>query len=184
MLKKDEVCQRQWAEMTDELFLLGLLWGAAMHGYGLNEMAAEIRPFGWHMRPSSVYGRLERLERDGLVESRTERAGRRPERRIYALTAAGQDRFRELLRENLGSGERVAAPGELGLLFQGVLSPDEVGILLAERREAMAESRAGIEELARRNLPGRLALEYALAMTEAEVAWLDETIERAASGDL
>ena len=168
--------------MNDELLLLGLLFGSSMHGYGLNEMATLLQPFGFRVKPSSVYGRLERLERDGLVESSTERVGRRPERKVYALSDAGRERFEELLRENLRSAERVAGPAELGLLFHGVLPADEATALLRERRDAMLEDRDGLNELAREDTPGRLAAEHALAMVEAEIAWLTDALDRVAEG--
>ncbi len=168
--------------MTDDLLLLGLLFGSSMHGYGLNEMAERLRPFGWHVKPSSVYGRLERLERTGLVESHSERVGRRPERKVYALTEAGTERFHELLRENLRSGERVAGPGELGLLFLGVLPAEEAAALLSERRDAMLEDRDGVETLAQENAPGLLAAEHALAMIEAEIEWLTQALDRSPFG--
>jgi len=170
--------------MNDDLLLLGLLFGSSMHGYGLNEMADRLRPFGWQVKPSSVYGRLERLERDGLVGSSTERVGRRPERKVYALTEAGRDRFHELVRENLRSAERVAGSGELGLLFHAVLPSEEAIALLKERRAGMVQDRRQLRAIAHEDTPGRLAAEHAFAMIEAEIRWLDATIKRARTSEL
>jgi len=170
--------------MNDELLLLGLLFGSSMHGYGINEMAEQLQPYGWHVKPSSVYGRLERLEHRGLIESHSERVGRRPERKVYALTDTGRDRFRRLLRDNLRTHERVAGPDDLGLLFQRLLPTEETATLLGERRDAILEDLDGLRALVREDTPGRLAAEHTLAITEAELAWLEATLVRAEAGDL
>lgn len=162
--------------MDYELLLLGLLSGSAMHGYQLNDVIERRFPRLAGLKPSTAYSGLERLARRGLVSVATERVGRRPERKVYTLTGAGRARFIELLKQNLRSADLPTHSGDHGLLFARALPPDEVQELLRERREATA---ARLPELARlreshpAGSPAYLISDHAIALVEAEVAWLD-----------
>jgi DNA-binding PadR family transcriptional regulator len=64
------------------LLLLLSLAGGPKHGYGMME---DVETFsGVRLGPGTLYGALERLERDGLVESLETAARKRP----YRLTEA------------------------------------------------------------------------------------------------
>ena len=74
------------------LAVLALLYERPMHPY---EMVTTMRERGKHesvkLRYSSLYSVVEALERADLIVPReTERAGRRPERTVYAITEAGR----------------------------------------------------------------------------------------------
>lgn len=82
----------------NELLILGVLRRRARHGY---EIALEVeRRSGerFLFQHGTLYPILHRLEAEGWIEGRWERAeGRR--RKVYALTVAGQGRLREGIRE-------------------------------------------------------------------------------------
>ncbi len=163
------------AIMDYELLLLGLLSGSAMHGYQLNEVIERRFPRLAGLKPSTAYSGLDRLARRGLVTVATERVGRRPERRVYALTDAGRDRFIELLKQNLRSADLPSHSGDHGLLFARALPPDEVQGLLRERREATAARLPEMQRLRESHpagSPAYLIADHALALVEAELAWL------------
>lgn len=167
--------------MDDELVLLGVLSGSAMHGYQLNDMIEHHLPLFTSIKPSTAYSRLDRLATRGLVRSRRERVGRRPERKVYELTEEGRARFLALLRENLRSAEPPSQAGDAGVLFHRALPEAEVLALLAERRQATVVLRDRMEEMKRRHPPhssGYLVAERALVHAEAEERWLDSVIER------
>ncbi len=78
-------------------------------GFGLDVMERTGLPSG------TVYPTLGRLEKRGYVEGRWEEEGRaqrerRPRRRYYRLTGAGQAALAEAIR-----GYRAMADGEAGL---------------------------------------------------------------------
>lgn len=164
----------------DELLLLGLLDDRAMHGYMLNE---SIRDRLGHTtgapRPSTAYARLAKLEERGLVVYRSERGGRRPERRVYELTEGGRTRFLELLRAALRDPGDPSVPGDALVLFLRALPRDEWRALLRERREALAPSRKSAERLRDGHpatSPGHWLARRRLAHLEAEERWLDELL--------
>ena len=169
------------ADAADELLLLGLLSGSSMYGYQLNDVIEHHLPMFWRLKPSTAYSRLDRLSARGLVETKTERVGKRPERKVYDLTEAGRARFEQLLRANLRSADVPSPVGDLGVLFYRALPVDEVQALLAERRTATANQRPRLSELVECHPPlsaGRLVAEHSLAHLDAELAWLDGVLER------
>lgn len=69
--------------------LLLLLAEAPAHGY---ELIERLRPFGFDLSdPASIYRTLRLLEGDGHVTSEWEVSTRGPARRVYSITADGQD---------------------------------------------------------------------------------------------
>ena len=69
--------------------LLLLLAEAPAHGY---ELLERLRPFGFDLSdPASVYKTLRLLESDGHVTSEWELSTKGPARRVYSITADGND---------------------------------------------------------------------------------------------
>lgn len=170
--------------MSDELLLLGLLSGSAMHGYQLNEVIEKHLPMLWDLKPSTAYSRLDRLAARGLVEATAQRIGRRPERKVYDLTAVGRERFLELLRENMRTAHTDSQSADLAILFSRALPPDEVAELLRERRDATAERRPHLVEMIERHpseSAGRRISERALAHLDVELEWLDGILASSAA---
>ena len=52
----------------------------------------------WPASAQQVYRELDRLEGDGLVKARTVRQQKRPDKRVFRITAAGSDELREFIR--------------------------------------------------------------------------------------
>lgn len=125
----------------------------------------------------SLYTVVQNLEKHGFIKAvSSDREGRRPERTVYTITDAGRAELRDWLRELVGTPEPELSRFEAALSVLGVLPPDEATNLLADRLRALE---AGIA--AQRTLLAdsgdvpRLFLveaEYALAMREAEAAWV------------
>jgi DNA-binding PadR family transcriptional regulator len=83
------------------LLLLLSLAGGPKHGYGMME---DVESFsGVRLGPGTLYGALERLERDGLVEPLESNERKRP----YRLTETGD----RLLRGQLQSVRQLLAVG-------------------------------------------------------------------------
>jgi poly-beta-hydroxybutyrate-responsive repressor len=69
--------------------LLLLLAEAPAHGY---ELIERLRPFGFDLGdPAGVYKTLRQLEAEGHVASEWELSTRGPARRVYSLTADGEE---------------------------------------------------------------------------------------------
>ena len=164
---------------TNELLLLGLLGRHRMHGYELHETLERKLSFLSDLKKPTAYRLLETLHRQGLVEREVERAGRRPERRVYRLTAKGRARFDELLRAELEAPAFPVDPGNVALVFADQLLP---GGAFGARRPSPGQLEARrdvLRDLVARHSPrtsARLVLEHDLAHVEAEIAWLSSSL--------
>lgn len=114
------------------LLLLGLLKAQSQHGYQLNEFIE--RNLGWvtDMKKPTAYALLERVCRDGFATMRTEQAGNRPARKVYAITPQGEAAFLDLLRTTLASAERSEIPGDIAIIFLDQLPLAEARALLEQ----------------------------------------------------
>src|SRR5580692_3417306 len=94
--------------------VLALLAKEPSHGYQLRaRLRHALGPVGEAMNAGQIYVTLTRLEKAGLVESQREAGvAERPDRKVYALTAAGQDRVTGWLAEVQWPGP---APAEFHL---------------------------------------------------------------------
>lgn len=72
--------------------MLALL-GGELHGYAVMTRVAELSDGAVRMGPGTLYGTLNRLVDDGLIEETTERVERddNERRRYYQLTGAGRE---------------------------------------------------------------------------------------------
>jgi DNA-binding PadR family transcriptional regulator len=171
------------------LAVLAELMQRPMHRY---EMAATLRAHGkerdMDVKLSSLYTVVQNLERHGFLEIvGTSRQGRRPERTTFRITEAGRTEVLDWTRALLSAPPSERPQLTAGLSIMVVLPPDEVIALLQARLtsldEAIAGRRAELAEL-RRDVR-RLFLtedEYALAMLEAEAAWVRSFKDELAAG--
>ncbi|HVC18872.1 MAG TPA: PadR family transcriptional regulator [Vicinamibacterales bacterium] len=159
------------------LLFLGLLRRQRMHGYQLHEFVDRDLASCTDLKRPTAYLLLERLAAAGWIERRTERRSRRPARRVYRLTPAGEAAFQRLLRENLASHAITRFPDDIGLAFLDLVPRREAAALLAVRRAQIAARLA-----AARAVPhpdgAQLVLDHLMHHLTAELAWLDRVRQR------
>lgn len=160
-----------------------------MHPY---EMASVLRARGkdqdMPIKWGSLYTVVRNLDKHGFLEAvESGRQGGRPERTFYRITEAGRQEADDWTRELLSTPEREPSAFEAGLSVMGGLGPDEVVPLLRRRLESLEEriaaDRQALEE--ERGQVLRLFLvesEYALAMLEAQAAWVRELLAELTEG--
>ncbi|MBF6172863.1 PadR family transcriptional regulator [Nocardia blacklockiae] len=130
------------------------------------------------MRGGSLYDTIARLERAGLLTpTETSRAGARPERTVYAITAAGRNTVRELLFEFIGEPVNEFPRFVAGLAHLAVLGPSDAAALLRRRADLLAaQSERAAKELddVAADLPRVVLLEteYLERMRSTEIDWL------------
>jgi DNA-binding PadR family transcriptional regulator len=176
------------------LALLALLVpGRPMHPY---QMASVLRRTNKEqdmgIKWGSLYTVIQNLEKHGYIEAvGSHREGNRPERTLYGITEAGRAETRDWLRELVAEPEPEFPRFEAALSVLGVLPPDEVIDLLATRHAVLGRQIAADREALQgfqKTIPRVFLIEseYALAMKEAEAAWvhglLTEVREETLSG--
>jgi DNA-binding PadR family transcriptional regulator len=174
------------------LAVLSCLSERPMHPY---EISTTLRTRGKEqsikLNYGSLYSVVEALQKHGLVTAReTVREGRRPERTVYEITAAGQDEMEDWLAELLSTPVRDFTSLEAGLSLMGGLPPDEVARLLTERAErlrlelrSMDAMLAGVADM---GLPEVFAVEshFRRAMLAAELDFVERLAGDIRSGAL
>lgn len=174
--------------------VLAMLAKEPAHGYHLRaRLQRSLGPLGESMNPGQIYVTLARLEKAGLVVA--EQAGDAPERKdrkVYALTPAGQRRVAAWLAE-VGWPKPDLAEFHLKLAAAAAARlADPVELVAAQRREllrrlreaqraALAESPGPAGSADPAGPGGGLLLEGVVLRLQADLRWLD-ACERAWSG--
>ncbi len=167
------------------LAVLACLTEKPMHPY---EISTTLRTRGKEksikLNYGSLYAVVESLQKHGLIAVReTTRDGRRPERTVYEITAAGYEEFEDWLAELLSTPVRDFTSLEAGLSLMPTLPPDEVARLLDDRAVKLrSELRAMDAELAEAeamHLPALFVVEstYRRHMLQAELGFVTELAE-------
>lgn len=126
------------------LLLLGLLRTQSQHGYSLLDFIERNLPRITNLKKPTAYAMLDRFHKDGLVDVRAEQEGNRPPRKVFELTASGQARFLELLREMLSSVPESLIHKDIALVFLDQLEASERRACLERRVSAL---RALVDDL-------------------------------------
>jgi DNA-binding PadR family transcriptional regulator len=108
------------------LAVLSCLNERPMHPYEINTtLRHRGKEQSIKLNYGSLYSVVESLQKHGLITSQaTTREGRRPERTVYAITAAGIEEFEDWLAELLSTPVREFTSLEAGLSLMAGLPPD------------------------------------------------------------
>lgn len=144
------------------------------------------------LKGASLYDTVGRLERMGLIESvETSREGRRPERTVYALTDSGRGELASWLQDLLSEPVHEYPQFAAGLAFLGNLGDVNRVVAYLGRRIMALEGEIAREEALLRAARDQGVLElfliegeYAIAMQQAELAWVRRLIHELEQGTL
>lgn len=164
--------------MSTPFALLGLLQRGPRHGYDLKREHDERFPVAKPLAYGQVYATLARLLRDGLVEVSEQQPGDGPERTVYALTALGRSQLADWV-----STPEPPSPHVANVLYTKVLlcllaGQDAHAFLDAQREAHLARMRELTAQRRTAALPEALAADFALFHLEADLRWLQVTVDR------
>jgi DNA-binding PadR family transcriptional regulator len=161
--------------------VLAMLAKEPSHGYQLRARLNDaLGPLGDDINAGQIYVTLGRLEKTGLVAIDTsDSASERSDRKVYALTAAGEERITEWLQE-VNWPRPDLAEFHLKLVTAAAARlADPTAIVGAQRRELLRRlrvaQRGALEEPA--HSTAGLLLEGIVLRLQADLRWL-ETCER------
>jgi DNA-binding PadR family transcriptional regulator len=166
--------------------LLGVLARGPAHGYEVQATLKRWDMDWWaDVQTGSIYAGLRKLETEGHVEViETAQHGKRPVHRVYAITDAGREAFRELLRTAWGSVTRYSRPIDLAVSFYYELPREEIVALLEHRLGDLAALEAVFA--AEVDVPlGRIQRsivpdlrDHELRLIRAEIDWTKQLVKR------
>lgn len=172
---------------TTRLFILGALARIGpMHGHQIRREAQLNRTETWsNVKPGSLYGALQRMEKDGAIEVvRTEQEGNRPERTIYAITDKGRAELIAIRDAIMRDARLRPDPVDLAIQFlEDGLTPDEarmdMHLRVRDLRDQLAAWRTA-REAADPYLSDleRMVYDHSLRRLELEVQWHQEVLDR------
>jgi DNA-binding PadR family transcriptional regulator len=161
--------------------VLAMLAKQPSYGYQLRARLNEaLGPLGDEINAGQIYVTLGRLEKAGLVVTETNNSEpERSERKVYALTAVGEERIAQWLHE-VDWPRPDLAEFHLKLVTAAAARlADPVAIVGVQRRELLRRlrvvQRAALEEPA--DSVAGLLLEGIVLRLQADLRWL-ETCER------
>lgn len=93
----------------------------------------------------SIYPALSRLTEEGLVKVRAEAQEKRPDRKVYSITAAGRTAFVGALMKPLPE-DRHRSPFLFAMLFSHLLPPERAHAMLDEYLRQCRTKRAQISD--------------------------------------
>ena len=80
--------------MEIPLYILGLVRRfGPLHGYQIKKLVNEELADFTRIKLPTIYYHLQRMEAEGLLNAGNEKDSSRPERRVYAMTAKGEEAF-------------------------------------------------------------------------------------------
>jgi len=156
--------------------VLALLAKEPSHGYQLRARLRDaLGPLGDGMNAGQIYVTLTRLEKAGLLAVEPSAAGERADRKVYALTAGGQQRVAEWVAET-GWPKPDLAEFHLKLIAAASAGlADPIAIVDTQRRELLRRlrdaQRAAMAEPA--GSDAALLLEGIVLRLQADIRWLE-----------
>jgi len=176
------------------LSVLNLLNERPMHPYEMRSMMRERgHDRAFPIKEASVYDTVARLADRGFIEPvEVTRAGRRPERTVYAITDTGRDELLAWMRELTSQPAAGYPPLAAPLMFIYALGRDgAIGAL--RQRAAMIEAEISRSDAYRRavveqvgDFPRLFGIEeeFAQAMRRAELSWVRGVVAELRDGTL
>lgn len=131
-------------ENTTEFIILGLLTHEEACGYDLKQKIDRMISQFWTVGYGQLYPTLHDLERNGYISVRNEAPGKGPERKVYSITPAGQQKLTEWLKQPVQK-EYVKYEILLKVFFGGQLPPADTLARIAEFKARSQQNLALLE---------------------------------------
>lgn len=165
--------------LTIEHALLGFLRQSPMHGYEIHQRMSDANGLGtvWRIKQSHLYALLTRLEKEGLVRATVEPQGIHPPRKVFRLTATGEEAFLEWVQSGVAHGRDLRLDFLVKFYFAQTEGVD-VALHLVEQQRMICQNwltrqQAVATALEEEQRFERLVNQFRIGQIEAMLHWLD-----------
>ena len=126
----------------------------------------------------SIYPALEKLTEEGKVEYDRQQQEKRPDKKVFSITAAGRDAFISELTHT-SPREKLRSEFLVLMFFAHLLPPQRLAEVLQKHLDESQRELVLLEELAKREMPAgmKFTIHYGLAVTHAAIACIKENQE-------
>ncbi|WP_420628746.1 PadR family transcriptional regulator [Candidatus Leptofilum sp.] len=173
--------------MSLRFAILGILNVMPMTGYDLKHQAFDATVYRfWPADQSQIYRTLNKLAEDGLVTVTVQAQVERPDRKVYAITPAGQAALMEWLKSDQAV-PTLRDPLLVQLFFGQELPRDDLLRVVEQRLEVHQTKFAVFSQIPIPPVESRpddrwlalqhLTLDFGLALEQAYVSWLEHCRE-------
>ena len=158
---------------------LGTLHFCDASGYEIKKMFEDSFCHFQNVSIASIYPALAKLEAEGLVRHRIERQEKRPDKKVFSLTARGREAFLDNL-STLRPDEQYRSDFLVLLMFAHLLATETLEALV---REQLGNIEAEIRELERASREEtltsgmRFGLDYGLAVKQAKIDFIKTNLK-------
>ncbi|HHT36168.1 MAG TPA: helix-turn-helix transcriptional regulator [Firmicutes bacterium] len=166
--------------MAVKHLFLALLTQNELHGYELKNGFEALSGGRWPLNFGQVYQTLNRLERDGYIESYEVAQTEKPDKKVYRVTEAGRKHLWEWLQTednwNLFFDELA-----LRILAFDIIDYQEALAILRAYRSfilRVIKSLTQMRDQTPENSPMAVLLERNIYRAEADLKWVTTMIER------
>jgi len=169
--------------IEQRLLFLGLLKESPKHGYEIKKRIREILSTFAGVEIKSIYYPLKKLQEEGYLDKKITKAGRRPQRLVYSLTARGEAKFKELLNKSLIEFKRPLFNLDLSLYFLPYIKPEFSRRRLKARIQLLDKLTKGLNNFIQLQEQKHISsyllsiLEHNIFMLQAEIRFLKQLID-------
>jgi DNA-binding PadR family transcriptional regulator len=164
--------------MENELLILGLLRNQAMHGYQLMDSIHQVMSVCADLKRPTSYFILGKMKEKSWVTSTTVKDGKRPERKVYQITEAGENAYQAILRESLRTPLKMDSRGDIVFGFIQDLPNEESITLLGERKQLLENDLAEVRSIPAHFGGPKWVIEHREQTIEREIQWINQIIGR------
>lgn len=151
-----------------------------MTGYEIKKRVGTALTSVTHASYGTLYPTLHRLLEEGAVHMEEQQQSNRPVRKVYRITARGQQELDAWLHEP-AENDRVTREFLLKLFLAGELPAESIKHLLVHRRTATETQLAAMQQT-HHDLNGNLSMtqqwvqDYTIELCRVELRWLNRLI--------
>ena len=154
---------------------LGILSLGDATGYEIKKMVAE-GSFSFFSEASygSIYPALNKLTEEGLVTFETTPQNKRPDKKVYTLTDAGEAALTQALRRDPGP-DKNRSEFLASLLFAEAVSPERVNDLISDRLRQHRQKIDALTALLDEDMTAasRFVVQFGIAVQQAALDFLE-----------
>lgn len=162
-------------------FILGLLDRRPMSGYDIKRLLERLKGLLGGSSFGNIYPTLHALLKEGWVTVDVLTREDRPPKKVYTITQVGQQALQEWLTQPV-----LANLSQRALIMRLVLAQDagmsELMACLHQRRAHVVVHQNALRELKSQSEQAdagwQCALDYGLAVADAELGWLDRALDQ------